>query len=247
MIDLPRHPLFNALEPPAEVGKRKGNKGKNEDEAAAADDSAQERPLESHGSSAFYGRERLMQVLRRFELWDELIEDGNSGYLEMTHLPAEQGKLRASLGIAYYCRNDLRKGDQELAALRQLRDEQRSHIRKILALEEASRRPELERSSAVGAVQTRFGGPLSRLDSQIAQLESYRAIVTGFILSRGRLVVYLGLLVVAEAALFWFLRRRMLTAILTAVGAVFVAGWLFYCHLRSSICLPTPRTSILRS
>ncbi|HEX4071167.1 MAG TPA: peroxiredoxin family protein [Planctomycetaceae bacterium] len=241
MIDMPRHPLFNALEPPAEVGKRKGTKGKNEDEAAAADDSAQEQPHESHGTSAFYGRERLMQVLQRFELWDELIEDCNSGYLEMTHLPAEQGKLRASLGIAYYCSNDLQKGDQELAALRQLRDEQRTQSQ--TALEEASRRPELERASAVGAVQTRFGRPLSRLDSQIAQLESYRAIVAGFFLSRGRLLVYLGLLVVGEAALFWFLRRRMLTAILTAVGAVLVAGWLFYCHL-ALVNLPSNATNV---
>ncbi len=204
MIDLPRHPLFNALEPPEEVGRRKGDKGKNDEEAAGSDDSAQERPHESHGSSAFYGRERLMQLLRRFELWDELIDDCKSGYIEMTRLPAEQAKVHASLGIAYYCRNDIPNGDQELAALRQLRDEQRAQ--RQAAFEEASRRPQIEQPNALGAVKTRFGRPLASLDSQIAQLESYRAILTGFFLSRGRLLVYLGLLAVGETALLWFLR-----------------------------------------
>ncbi len=229
MIDLPRHPLFNALEPPEEVGRRKGDKGKNDEEAAGSDDSAQERPHESHGSSAFYGRERLMQLLRRFELWDELIDDCKSGYIEMTRLPAEQAKVHASLGIAYYCRNDIPNGDQELAALRQLRDEQRAQ--RQAAFEEASRRPQIEQPNALGAVKTRFGRPLASLDSQIAQLESYRAILTGFFLSRGRLLVYLGLLAVGETALLWFLRRRMFRAILSGVGTAVIAGWLFSCHL----------------
>jgi peroxiredoxin len=241
MIDLPRHPLFNALEPPEEVGKQKGEKGKNDDTAALSDESAQEHPLESHGSSAFYGRERLMQLLRRFELWQELIDDCKSGYIEMTRLPAEQGKVHASLGIAHYSQNDLKKGDEELAALRQLRDEQQAQRK--TAFEEASRRPQIERASALGAVKTRFGRPLALLDSQIAQLESYRAILTGFFLSRGRLILYLGLLAVGEAVLLWFLRRRMLGAVLCSIGVVLFAGWLFYCHL-ALVNLPSNATNV---
>ena len=185
-----------------------------------------------------------MQLLRRFEMWDELIEDCKSGYIEMTRLPAEQGKVHVSLGIAYYCRNEIQNGDQELAALRQLGDEQRAQ--RQAAFDEANQRPQIERATALGAVNTRFGRPLASLDSQIAQLESYRAILTGFYLSRGRLLIYLGLLAVGETALLWFLRRRMFRAMLSGVGAAAVAGWLFFAISRSSTSLPTPQMSTLR-
>jgi peroxiredoxin len=223
MMDLPRHPLFNAVEPPeAESGKRK-------DDGGGADESKQERPREMHGTCAYYGRERLMQVLRRFEYWDELIEDCRSGYIEATHLPAEQGKVHANVGVACYCRGDVAAGDTELAAIRQLLGEQ--VVLRQTALDEVNQRPEGERSVALSAVNKRFGRPLSSLESQIEQLESYRRIVTGFFLSRSRLFIYLGLLVTTEVAAFWLLRRRMLRAVLSVVVAALAAAWLFYCHL----------------
>jgi peroxiredoxin/tetratricopeptide (TPR) repeat protein len=241
MIDLPRHPLFNALEPPAEGRGRKAKGGTTKDEGAGTNEAAEERPREAHGTSAYYGRERLMQLLRRFEYWDELIDDCKSGYIESTHLPAEQGKVHANLGVAYYSRGDVGNGDHELAALRKLLDEQLA-LRQT-ALDEASQRPELERASALGAVDKRLARPLASLESQVVQLEAYRRIVTGIFLSRSRLFVYWGLLLVGEVAAFWMLRRRMMRAILSALMAVLIAGWLFYCHL-SLVDLPSDSTNV---
>ena len=133
------------------------------------------------------------------------------------------------MGVAYYSRGDVGAGDHELAAVRKLFNEQLAF--RQAALDEAHRRPKVERTSAFGAVNKRLARPLASLESQIAQLEAYRRIVTGFFLSRGRLLVYLGLLVAGEAAAFWMLRRRMMRALLSGVAAALAAGWLFYCHL----------------
>ncbi len=133
------------------------------------------------------------------------------------------------MGVAYYSRGDVGAGDHELAAVRKLFNEQLAF--RQAALDEARRRPKVERTSALGAVNKRLARPLASLESQIAQLEAYRRIVTGFFLSRGRLLVYLGLLVAGEAAAFWMLRRRMMRALLSGVAAALAAGWLFYCHL----------------
>lgn len=215
MIDLPRHPLWNSLEPP--------------DEQFSSEETKHERPRETHGTSAYYGRERLMQVLRRFEYWDELIDACRSGYLEATRLPAEQGKVHSNLGVAYYSRGDVAAGDRELAALETLRNEQIAAQQS--ALDEAARGPERLRGSARREVEKRFGTSLATLKRGVESLESYRSIVTGFFVSRTMLYIDLASLVAGEAVIFWLLRRRQLRAILTIVVALIAAGWLFHCHL----------------
>jgi peroxiredoxin/tetratricopeptide (TPR) repeat protein len=229
MIDLPRHPLFNVLEPLQEAEKKKPKGAKPKDEGEGTEESTQDRTRESHGTSAYFGRERLLQVLRRYECWDELIDDCKSGYIELTRLPAEQGKVHANLGVAYYSRGNVGDGDRELAELRAIHDDQLAQ--RSAALEEAVGRPEIERSGAFGAVDKRFGRPLASLESQIAQLEAYRRIVTGFFLSRSRLFAYLGLLFLAEIIAVWILRRRVVRVVLSGIAALMLASWLVYCHL----------------
>jgi peroxiredoxin/tetratricopeptide (TPR) repeat protein len=229
MIDLPRHPLFNVLEPPPEVETKKPKGAKPKDEGGGTEESAQDRTRESHGTSAYFGRERLLQVLRRYECWDELIDVCTNGYIELTRLPAEQGKVHANLGVAYYSRGNVSDGDHELAELRTIRDDQLA--KRNAALDEAAGRPEIERTSAFAAVDKRFGRMLASLESQIAQLEAYRRIVTGFFLSRDRLFVYLGLLFVAEIVAIWILRRRMMRVVLSGFAALLLTGSLIYCHL----------------
>jgi peroxiredoxin/tetratricopeptide (TPR) repeat protein len=257
MIDLPRHPLSNRLEPeseipnldsssrsfdptdatprdaqespaPDDVEKNQAKRPKRKNDSSA-DESARDQTRESHGTAAYYGRERLMQLLRRYELWDELIDDCQSGYLEATRLPAEQGKYHANLGVAYYCRADVAKGDQELAALHKLLDEQTTLRR--TSIEEANGRPEIERASALGAVEKRFGRPLASLQAQTRQLQDHRRIVTGFFLSRNRLAIYLTCLAIGEAVVLWSLRRKLMRAALSGMAAAVLGGWLISCHI----------------
>ncbi|MDZ4821503.1 MAG: alkyl hydroperoxide reductase, partial [Planctomycetota bacterium] len=65
MIELPRHPKYNAL---------------------------------SERGSASLGRQRLFEVLEKYELWDEAIRLCNTTYLEPTDIPAEQVKRLRCLG-----------------------------------------------------------------------------------------------------------------------------------------------------
>ena len=119
MIDLPRHPLYNLIERPQARNEAEKQANTNNDEDGLK---SQERVVEVHGTSAYYGRDRLLQTLRQYEYWDDLIDACRSGYIEPTAIPAEQGKVHLNLGVAYYCRGqagDLAAGDKELAEVRQ--------------------------------------------------------------------------------------------------------------------------------
>ena len=223
MIDLPRHPLFNMLEPPeALIRPQKKEKG-NENEKESKED----KLTETRGSSSFYGRDRLLQLLREYECWDELLKDCTSGYIESTHIPAEQGRVHLNLGIAYYRLGDVKNGDAELNAIKQLLDDERDRSRN------SPRASRARRGASVADKQT--PPTLPRLRSQIDYLEWYRNAVFGFFfLGRGRLVLLLVLLFAAEMAALWFLRRRLLLAALTGFVVVPIAGWLISRHLALS-------------
>ncbi len=222
MIDLPRHPLFNMLEPP-EVQIRPQKKEKdNENEKESKED----KLTETRGSSSYYGRDRLLQLLREYECWDELIRDCKSGYIESTRLPAEQGRVHLNLGIAYYGLGDVKNGDAELAAIKQLLNDERDLSRNLPRAGRARQRASID--------DKRMAPTLSRLRSQMAYLEWYRNAVFGFFLGRGRLILVLVLLFAAELAALWFLRRRFLLAVLTVFAVVPIAGWLISRHLALS-------------
>jgi peroxiredoxin len=229
MIDLPRHPKLNLIERPIARNEAEKQAEANDNEDGLK---SQERVVEVRGSSAYYGRDRLLQTLRQYEYWDDLIEACNSGYIEPTAIPAEQGRLHSNLAIAYYCRGkagDLAAGDKELAEVLRLRDEQlAAHD---VALAEAKKRPERERRRAVAAADARFATDTAQLTGALAELESYQRIVEGFYLSRKTLFIYLGILAVAEISLLWFLRRRWALAIFSIIAVLAAGGWLFERHL----------------
>jgi peroxiredoxin/tetratricopeptide (TPR) repeat protein len=218
MIDLPRHPLLNLIEPP-----------EKDDEDEDADDLHQ-RPVETHGTSAYYGRERLLQVLREYEYWDELIEDCKTEYIEPTHIPGEQGKALANLGVAYYSTGDVAKGDAQLAALRDLAAKQ-AEQREAAFAEASSHKKLSERKALLIAADRQFARDDGMILSGIRQLESYRQIDTGIFLSRRMLIAFLSVLGVALLATVWFLRKRILLASMSVVALVAAGVWLFTCHL----------------
>jgi peroxiredoxin len=113
LIELPRHPKFNALGKP--------------------------------GHSATFGRERLLQALMRFELWEELLALSETSYLEPSSAPAEELKRLRAIGAA--C-GEL-GNSQRLASLRRDLDERR-------AVAEKSRDEAMSRASetAVAAGKT---------------------------------------------------------------------------------------------
>jgi peroxiredoxin len=73
--------------------------------------------LQKYGTSAAMGRQRLFEVLTRFELWDDLIALAHSAYLEPTDIPDQQIKRLRTLGMAYAGKGDAPKLEEVLAEL----------------------------------------------------------------------------------------------------------------------------------
>jgi peroxiredoxin len=136
--------------------------------------------------------------------------------------------VHTALGVAYYCKGNTVEGDGELHALRNLLDEQ--HALREAAIEEAQRMPERQRAASLSSVDKRFARTLAGVQRGIAELESYRRIVTGFFVSRLLLVWGLVSLLASEAVALWFLRGRWLPAALAGLLGVAAALCLCYGH-----------------
>ncbi|HET6327182.1 MAG TPA: redoxin domain-containing protein [Planctomycetaceae bacterium] len=217
MIDLPRHPQYNLIEPP------------EEDEGSDTEDSPKgdKKIAEVHGTSAYYGRDRLLQTLRQFEYWDDLIEACKSNYIEETSLTGEQGKVHLNLGVAYYSTGNVAAGDSELAEIRRLQSAEEAAAKTAIAEVSES----AKRTKAMQAVERKYLRPVAELARSSKELESYRRIVTGFFLGQRTLILSLVGLFLIEVVLFWTLRRHMIFGVFTVLGAIGIGVWLFHSHL----------------
>jgi peroxiredoxin/tetratricopeptide (TPR) repeat protein len=229
MIDLPRHPLYNMLESP--------QKPESHGEELPRDD----KPIESDDSSAYYGRRRYLDSLRRYEYWDDLIEACRSGHVELAGPLDEQGDVHVNLGIAHYARGEVDLGDRELQSLRQLFGEQRA--RRGASLGAVRKVPPGERIRAVSAVVRRFDDPIAHLKTSLVALESYHRLASGFFLNRTQLAGWLAVVLVAEIVVFWLLRRRVRLALSTIVPTLAVCAWLVHAHW-ALIHLPNGLTDV---
>lgn len=75
----------------------------------------------NQGSSAFFGRARLMEALKLYELWDETIALCNSAVLYPTDDRDEQIKRLKLLGAAYLAKEDTAHGKEQISALEQIK------------------------------------------------------------------------------------------------------------------------------
>lgn len=69
--------------------------------------------------SSKYGRDRLFEVLRLFEMWDEVIRLAETPYFEPTDKPEEQLRRLRLLALARYRRSEAEQGDMILAEVQQ--------------------------------------------------------------------------------------------------------------------------------
>lgn len=75
------------------------------------------------GSPQRSGRIRWMELLTRYELWDDLIDATASGALDWSDIPVERVQKVYSLGLAYAAKNDVAKLGVQIDALKKLADE----------------------------------------------------------------------------------------------------------------------------
>ncbi|MCM8529477.1 MAG: peroxiredoxin family protein, partial [Lentisphaeraceae bacterium] len=70
--------------------------------------------------SSNYGRTRIFQVLRTFEMWDEVIALKDSPYLEETNIDKEKLKRLKLLGKAYFFKGDSANGEEMISEVENL-------------------------------------------------------------------------------------------------------------------------------
>jgi peroxiredoxin/outer membrane biosynthesis protein TonB len=90
--------------------------------------------------SSMYGRQRLLQVLSRFERWPDVIALAQTPYLEPTDDEGEQVKRLRWLGTAYFATGDKAHGAEQLAELeRRLADKTAAQQKAVDAAEAKAR------------------------------------------------------------------------------------------------------------
>jgi peroxiredoxin len=72
------------------------------------------------GSAQRSGRSRWVEILIRYELWDELIAATTSGALDWSSIPFEQEQKAHGLGLAYAAKNDQVKLAEQIELLKKI-------------------------------------------------------------------------------------------------------------------------------
>lgn len=130
------------------------------------------------GSNKF-GRERLVEVLRLFEMWDETIALAETPYLEPTDRPAEQVTRLRMLGMAWFRKGDAARGQpvlteletrwqNELAARDKAGQEAEQNARK-----DAKKDKDVEKARE--DARRGFNGRIEQLEKTIWELQAYQA------------------------------------------------------------------------
>jgi peroxiredoxin len=130
--------------------------------------------------SANYGRLRLLDVLSRFEMWDELVALAETPYLEPTDDEEQQVKRLRALGEAHYRRDDIARGDTVLADLQQRWAAAKSEQTKQTAEAEAKaigeKKSAADVTKAKDAAKRGLTPKVTRLAKAIEEVTGHQAI-----------------------------------------------------------------------
>lgn len=133
------------------------------------------------GSSAFYGRRRLMETLVRYELWEEILRLTDTVYLEPSNGEADQIQRQTALALAAYHKRDvegIRAAKKPLESLLQKKREKR-----FADAEQAEEAGKEKKKSARDVAQDmaesmlKHSGSIGNLRAAIAELNAHIAIL----------------------------------------------------------------------
>jgi peroxiredoxin/tetratricopeptide (TPR) repeat protein len=160
MIELPRHPRYNSL-------------GRKEDGSS----------YDRNNGSAGMGRNRLLEVLTNYELWDELLALAETTYLEPTDLPAEQAKRLRALGVASFAKGDREKARQQIAALealrRQVAEERLDAAEQAESKARKEKQPDDKAAQALTDALRKPSEPWKVVNAALAELRGHEALAEG--------------------------------------------------------------------
>ena len=133
------------------------------------------------GSSAFYGRRRLMETLVRYELWEDILRLADTVYLEPSQEESDQIQRQTALALAAYHKEDadgIRTAKKPLEALLQKKRQER-----FADAEQAEETGKEKKKSARDIAQDmaeamlKHGVPIGNLRSALAELNALIAIL----------------------------------------------------------------------
>jgi predicted amidohydrolase/peroxiredoxin len=138
--------------------------------------------LGESGSSRF-GRERLIEVLVRYELWEELIQLAEGPYLEPTDLPQEQARRLWALGLARLAQRQLDSGRAVMDELSQLVDREKAARAEAESKAETKARTESKSDEQITNAREQAGsaydGRIGQIERWLAELEAVHAATGG--------------------------------------------------------------------
>jgi peroxiredoxin len=139
--------------------------------------------LQRSGSSARYGRTRLLEVLHRYELWDQILALADTMYLEPTDDPVMQVERLRAVGRAHFGRSDLSGLDDTIVQLEQLRTkwqaEQDAAVADAVRKATEQQKPEDEVKKAREAAQKTHQASLREAEAALSELRARRRFADG--------------------------------------------------------------------
>jgi peroxiredoxin len=133
----------------------------------------------SKGSASF-GRQRLQEVLTKYELWDELIALSNSPYLEAGDKEADQLKRLRMLGMAHYRKGDTAGGELQLAEVQRRLDTLKAEQAKAEADAETKAKEESKSEEDLKKAKEEARKPLDEriktIERALEELQGHQAI-----------------------------------------------------------------------
>jgi peroxiredoxin len=137
----------------------------------------------ARGGSGKYGRERLFEVLARYELWSDLIALSETPYLEPTGIEEEQNKRLRYLGVAYLQTGNLAQGITQLTTLKQRLSSELDKQKEAGAQAEQKARADKKDAAAVekakADAQQGFAERVRNLEAGVDELLGHLAAANG--------------------------------------------------------------------
>lgn len=140
-------------------------------------------PYDFSGSSWTLGRSRLLLLLPRFELWDDLIALSETPYLEPTDSLDERARLARALGLAWFARGDTNRAQEQIVRLQDALNSLRTERQAAMDLAERNARKERKSQADITKAMTealeKFHGRVDRLEAFAAELRAHAALASG--------------------------------------------------------------------
>ncbi len=135
------------------------------------------------GGSSPLGRQRLLETLLKFEMWDDIIRLSNTVYLEPTEIENHQASRFHALSLAYFNKGDVANAEAQSKALNEVRIKLKNQQAEAAdkAAEEAKKKnePEAKIEEARKEAGRYLEFDIERIDKDAAELRAYSVLASG--------------------------------------------------------------------